>query len=291
MLGATGFQGSAIAKQMVSKGHTVRTLVSDTGAVNPLGGIQSISGELGNKASIIKALKNVDAAVYTFPLIFDMDKAKSFTQNFIDAAEVQNVPFVIFNSSFDVPRNKTNFLGVDIKYEIQQLFDNSELRVLTLMPDIYLNNLAAPWSIPLVVEKNILPYPITSGNKVPWISHQDLARFVAAAISRLELAGQKLPIGGTILTGEEIAACLSEHLGKEVSFVSLKPNDFEKRLIPAFGELSAKEISNLYRYVERENEALASKPFFKTQEWLGIKPSTIKEWVKSVNWTGSPNNS
>lgn len=287
VLGATGFQGSAIAKQIVLNGHSVSTLVSDINSGKVPDGIKSYSGDLSNKLSVIKALESIDVAIYTFPLIFDMDKAKSFTQNFIDAAKAQDVPFIIFNSGFDVPKNTTNHLALDIKGKIQQLFDKSELEVLTLMPDIYLDNLAAPWSIPLVTEKKILPYPVESGKKVPWISHQDLARFVAAALDKPELAGQKLPIGGTVLTGEEISATISEYLGQEINFISLKPDDFEKQLIPAFGDLNAKEISNLYRYVNKEAETLASKPFTRTHDLLGVKPSAIEEWVKSVNWSVS----
>ncbi|QCX01569.1 NAD-dependent epimerase/dehydratase family protein [Aggregatimonas sangjinii] len=287
VLGATGFQGSAIAEQLASNGHSVRTLVSDTDNVGLSDGIKSLSGDLGHIASIIEALEKVDIAVYTFPLIFDMDKAKYFTQNFIDAAKAQNVRFIIFNSSFDIPQSRTGLLGLDIKYEIKRLFDNSELKVLTLMPDIYLNNLAAPWSIPLVVEKNILPYPIKSDKRVPWISHRDLAHFVAAAVEKPELVGQNLPIGGTLLSGEEIAASISEYLGQEINFISLKPDDFEKQLIHTFGELNAKEISNLYRYVEKENETLVGKNFSRTQDLLGVKPSSVKEWVRSVNWSVS----
>ncbi|MDH7447815.1 SDR family oxidoreductase [Aquimarina sp. 2201CG14-23] len=287
VLGARGIQGSAIAKRIILNGHTVNTLSSDTNSAELLDGIESYSGDLSNKPSIAKALENVDVAIYTFPLIFDMDKATSFTQNFIDAAKQQNIPFVIFNSSFDLPENKISFLGMDIKYEIQKQFEKSGLEVLTLMPDIYLNNLAAPWSIPLVVEKNILPYPIESDKKVPWISHQDLARFITSAIEKPELAGQKLPIGGTLLSGEEIAASISDHLDQEIKFISLKPDDFEKQLIPAFGELNAKEISNLYRYVEKEREHLIHKSFSRTQELLGIQPMTIKQWVESVDWVSS----
>ncbi|WP_109830535.1 NmrA family NAD(P)-binding protein [Reichenbachiella versicolor] len=285
VLSASGFQGAAIANQIILDGHSVSTITSDTSKGRLADGIEAHSGDLSNKLSIINALEAVDVAVYTFPLIFDMEKAISFTQNFIAAAEVQKVPFVIFNSGFDVPQNKTEFLGQNIKFEIQQLFDRSNLNVLTLMPDIYLNNLAAPWSIPLVVEKNILPYPIESNKKAPWISHQDLACFVAASINKHHLIGQKLPVGGTLLSGEEIAASISEYLGKEVNFISVKPDDFEQQLIPAFGELNAKEISNLYRYVEREQEMLVNKSFSKTQELLGIEPSTIQEWVKSVDWS------
>ena len=88
--------------------------------------------------------------------------------------------------------------------------------------------LTAPWSIPLINEKGILPYPVQSDSRIPWISHVDLAKFIYSAIDRFELGGQTLPIGGNIYTGEEIASKISIHLRKTVSFVSLKPDDFEK---------------------------------------------------------------
>ncbi|MGY6648537.1 SDR family oxidoreductase [Wenyingzhuangia sp. IMCC45574] len=285
VLGASGFQGGAIAKEIISQGHTVCTLTSNVDHPNLETGVEAYLGSLGDRVAIEKALKNVEVAVYTFPLIFDMVKAIAFTQNFIDAAKAQNVSFVIFNAGFDIPKHETNLLGIDIKYKIEDLFKSSGLKVLTLMPDVYLNNLAAPWSIPLVVEKNILPYPVVSGQKVPWLSHDDLARFMAAAVEKTELSGLKLPIGGTLASGEEIAKVISEHLGKEITFISVQPDDFEQQLIPVFGSLNAKEISNLYRYVEKEREYLAMKPFSKTQELLNVEPSSILDWVASVDWT------
>lgn len=283
--GATGFQGSNIASFLLKKGKQVVTIKPDPEEIkNPIAGLEILEGNLEDEDSILKALKDVDVAVFTFPLIFDLDKAVKITDNFIQSAKKCNVSLIVFNSSFDLPKEMTGLLALDLKSRIYKMFEGSGLNVITLVPDIYIDNLTAPWSIPLIVEKGILPYPVQSGKEVPWISHKDLARFVGSAVDNPQLAGSKLPIGGSIYTGEEIAAAISNHLGKVVKFIGLTPDDFEKQLIPAFGDLNAKEISNLYRYVADNREALLGKDFLKTQGLLSTKPSSIQEWVSSVDW-------
>ena len=257
--GATGFQGSNIAQLLNKAGKQVITLrpKTDENQIS-VKDIEIIEGNLENKEAVYKALKNVDSAVFTFPLIFDLEKAIEITENFIQSAQTNNVSLVVFNSSFDLPKSKTGLLALDLKSTIYKMFQDSGLNVITLIPDIYIDNLTAPWSIPLILEKGILPYPIESG--------------------------KKLPIGGNIYSGEEIAVAISNYLGKEIQFISLTPDDFEKQLIPAFGELNAKEISNLYRYVADNREVLVDKNFNTSQNLLSTKPTSIQDWVSSVNW-------
>jgi len=223
-------------------------------------------------------------AVYTFPLIFDLELAKKYTANFIASAERQNVPLVIFNTGFDLPRQNTGMLGLDLKVEINSLFESSNLDVITLIPDVYIDNLAAPWSIPVILQNGILPYPIASGEKIPWISHIDLAKSIVSAASKPELAKSVLPIGGHLYTGEEIAKTISNHIGKPVQFVAVAPDDFEKQIAPSFGALAAREISNLYRYVAQNKKELIHKNFEGTQQVLSIQHQPLEDWVKSIKW-------
>lgn len=164
------------------------------------------------------------------------------------------------------------------------MFDASGLNVITLVPDIYIDNISAPWSIPVILNNKIVPYPIAVGNKVPWISHVDLAKYVVAAISKPDLAGEVLTIGGNLLTGEEIAAAISSEINQPLNFVAMTPDEFEQQIAPAFGDLAGKEISNLYRYVSDNREQLVSKDFKKTQDVLGVVPQSLTEWVRSVKW-------
>ena len=285
VLGATGIQGSNISKLLISKGNNVVTLSrSNEQNQSNVNGLQIVFGSLDDKLALSKALKDVDKAVFTFPLIFDVKKAIKYTRNFIEVAEEQDISLAVFNSSFDLPNDKTGLIALDLKVAISELFEKSNIDVITLMPDIYIDNLVAPWSLPLILEKGILPYPARSGQKVPWISHSDLAKFVASAIKKPDLAGKVLPIGGNLFTGEEIATAISNQIGKKVNYIGLTPDDFEKQLVPAFGELASKEISNLYRYVENNSDKLVNKDFERSQNLLSVKPQSIQEWVKTVNW-------
>ncbi|WP_299244236.1 NmrA family NAD(P)-binding protein [uncultured Aquimarina sp.] len=283
--GATGFQGSNIAQALLNENHNVTTLKRDPSAgMPPREGIELIQGGLDNQESLAKAMNGAQAAVYSFPLIFDIELAKSYTENFITAAKQENVGLVIYNTTFHLAKQETGFLALDIKVAMKKLLDESGLNVITLAPDIYLDNIAAPWSIPVILEHKIVPYPLVSDKKIPWISHSDLAQYVVKAISKPELAGQTLPIGGNLITGNQIATAISAKINQELNFVTVPVDEFEQQLKPGFGEIAAKEISNLYRYVEQNYTDFTNKDFARTNQLLGIEPQPINEWVNSVNW-------
>jgi len=273
------------AQQLLAKGYHVSTLKRAGAKGMPVDDrVETIVGGFENVASISNALTGVDAAVFTLPLVFDMDTAKNMTSNFIEAAKAQNIALIVFNSSFDLPTENTGLLALDLKVETKKLLDASGLNVITLMPDVYIDNLAAPWSIPLIKEQGILPYPVANGQKIPWISHVDLAKFVASAIEKPELASKTLPIGGNLMSCDEIASAIGNQIGQSVQFISITPDEFEKNLAAAFGEVPAREISNLYRYLASNMEQIRTKDFGSVRQELGVELQTVNEWVKSVNW-------
>ncbi|WP_299223643.1 NmrA family NAD(P)-binding protein [uncultured Aquimarina sp.] len=283
--GATGFQGGNIAQALLNENHNVTTLKRDPGnGVPPREGIEVVQGGLENQESLAKAMRGAQAAVYSFPLIFDIELAKSYTENFITAAKQENVGLIIYNTTFHLAKQETGFLALDIKVAMKKLLDASGLNVITLAPDIYLDNIAAPWSIPVILEHKIVPYPLASDKKIPWISHSDLAQYVVKAISKPELTGQTLPIGGNLVTGNEIATAISAKINQELNFVAVPVDEFEQQLKPGFGEIAAKEISNLYRYVEQNYTDFVNKDFARTNQLLDIEPQPVNEWVNSVNW-------
>lgn len=282
--GGTGFQGRPIVEQLLANGHEVVTISPKAENSSLEHGLNIIPGSFADLNALEAALGGVDKAVFTLPLVFDIELAKQYTSNFIQAAKRNNISLVIFNSSFDLPESDTGLIALDLKVEAKRILDESGLNVITLSPDVYIDNLAAPWSISLILQQGILPYPVKEGQKIPWISHTDLARFVVSALEKPELAGQVLPIGGNMFSGEEIANAISEKVGKSVLFVSLIPDDFEKNLAPNFGDLAAREISNLYRYLDDNIDRITNKNFGLSQSQLNIRPQSLTEWIDSVKW-------
>ena len=286
--GATGFQGGNIAQALLNEDHLVTTLKRDLNAGIPAAeGIEVTQGGLDSQEALAQAMKGAQTAVYSFPLIFDMELAKAYTKNFIAAAKQENVGLVIFNTTFHLSKQETGFLALDLKVAMKKLFDASGLNVITLAPDTYIDNISAPWSIPVILEHKIVPYPIAPDKKLPWISHSDLGKYVAKAITKPELAGQTLPIGGSLISGNEITTAISTAIGQDLNFVSVPVNEFEQQLAPGFGEVAAKEISNLYRFIEQNHNEFVDKDFKKTNDLLGVEPQSLNDWASSVNWSVS----
>ncbi|WP_299434818.1 NmrA family NAD(P)-binding protein [uncultured Aquimarina sp.] len=286
VIGATGFQGGNIAGALLKEGHQVTTLKRDPNTgIPPMKGIAVVKGGLDSQEALAKAMKGAQAAVYSFPLIFDIEIAKTYTNNFIAAVKQENVELIIFNTTFHLPKEETGFLALDMKVAMKRLLDASGLNVITLAPDIYIDNISAPWSIPVILENKIVSYPIVSDKKLPWISHSDLAQYVVKAISKPELAGQTLPIGGNLISGKEITAAISSQIEQDINFIQVPVDEFEQQLVPGFGELAAREISNLYRFVEQNHSDFVTKDFDRTNTLLDIQPQTLKEWTDSVNWS------
>lgn len=283
--GATGFQGSNIAKELLKNNHNVVTLKRNLNqGMPPIPEIEVIAGGLENKESLVKAMKDTQAAVYTFPLIFDLELATSYTNNFIEAAKEENLPLVIYNSGFHLSSEKTGFLALDIKVVIKELLHASGLNVITLTPDIYLDNIAAPWSVPVILEHKIVPYPVVADKKLPWISHSDLGLYVAKAIEKPELAGQILAVGGNLVTGNEITNVIATQTNNSLNFVAVPPDEFEKQLEPGFGKLAARELSNIYRFVEQNHSKITNKDYQKTNKLLNVTPQSLQDWAASANW-------
>ena len=283
--GAGGAQGGAIARELIARNNQVMTISRGAESRTESKGLTTVPGDLLTAAGLAEALEGADAAVFTIPLLFEKDKVLLATKNFIAAAEAGGVKHVIFNTTFFLAKAEAGVFAVDAKVQMKALFEASKLQVTTIVPDVYLDNLAAPWSIPVILENSILPYPIQANTKVPFISHVDLAKGVVAALEKPELVGQTLPLVTGLFTGEEIAAAIGGKLGKAIQFVPVDPNDFEAQLAPAFGALAAKEISNLYRFLAQEHAAFVGKPFAETQKLLEVTPQTLKEWVDGVNWS------
>ena len=285
--GATGFQGSKIANELLNANHTISTVKKDLAAGMPaMEGIEVIEGGLENKDALATAMRNAQAAVYSFPLIFDLELAKSYTKNFIEAAKQESVELIIYNTTFYLAEENTGLLALDMKVAMKELFDTSGLNVITIAPNIYLDNIAAPWSIPVILEHKIVPYPLKADKPMSWISHTDLGKYIASAIHKPELAGQTFPVG-SLITGNDITSSIGSRINQELNFVEVPVDEFEQQLIPGFGDVAAKEISNLYRYVEQNYNSFINQDFENTNKILGHEPQSLDSWVASVNWTVS----
>lgn len=286
--GATGLQGGAVVDALLKEGFTVKALVpSGEDKNSPVSkGVAVASGSFDDVESIKKAFAGVHHVALSFPLIFDREMLLQYAKNVIAAFQASNIESIVLNTNLPVQKEKTGIVAYDVKLEIEQLFDTAKLPYISLRPTIYMDNLVAAWSKPLIVNDSILPYPIAAGKAIGWLTHADLAKFTVAAINNSKLTGRKFNLSGLqLLTGEDMATVIGNKLGKYIQFIAVTPDDFEKQLSLNFPAGVAKEIANVYRFVEKNHVQFRGDDLREsTLVSLPVSLQTAQDWADSVKW-------
>jgi NAD(P)H dehydrogenase (quinone) len=286
--GATGFQGTAVVKVLIDKGFEVRGLALENEDTTLLknAGVEVFLGNFGDENSLIAAFQDIEKVYLSFPLIFDETILLQFAQNVVNAWKQSSVKLFVFNTNLPVYSEKTGLAAFDTKLAIEQYFDAEKLPYISLRPTLYMDNLSAPFLLPVIQNNGILPYPVPANEKIAWISHFDLANFVVSALERPTLVGQKFYIGGIqLISGEEMANIISKYAHKAIHFIPVSPDDFENQLAGGFGATTAKEIANIYRFVGNNVAHLQAKNLrAHTLIHLPVSPQTFDDWASNIDW-------
>jgi NAD(P)H dehydrogenase (quinone) len=287
--GATGFQGNAVVRQLIADGFIVKCFVlssDDTSHLESLN-VEISTGSFDNLESLITSFRDVDKVVLSFPLIFEKEILMQFAHNVVNAWKKSNVTMFVFNTNLPVYHKEVGLAAFDIKLAIEQLFDLVKLPYISLRPTLYMDNLSAPFLLPVIKANGILPYPVPSGKKIAWMSHSDLAKFVSASLTRPNLIGQKFYLGGIQqISGEEMVTTISKYAQKPIHFIPLTPDEFEGQLSGGFGIETAREIANIYRFVKDNVEHLQAKDLRDvTLISLPVSLQTFDDWASQIDWS------
>ena len=280
-VGATGSQGSAMARQLLAAGYTVTTIARTKEKCDELigRGLDARQGDLSDLESLKAASAGADYFAFVLPLERDKSKIALYTENVIEAAKAAPIKNLVFNTSSRYPEYDTEVPGFGEKRLVEALIQNSGLPFIILRPTIYMENLAAPWSVTDVNEHSCVKHPIAKEKRVYWNSAEDVARYVVGAIAKTELAGRVIDIGGPeLVTGKEIAEQFSRALGRDVIYKGITPKDFAKGLVPFLGEKQGMGMVSYYDFVNEnpENWSEVSSDI----ESLNVEPvDTFESWV------------
>jgi uncharacterized protein YbjT (DUF2867 family) len=231
--GATGDTGRAAVKEAITLGLDVRAMAHSndarSAALEKLGA-EVILGDLLEIDSVRTAMDGVDAAYFVWPVAPGLIHA---TVNFAQAAIEAGVPNVINLSQRSANRFSTSNSCRDT-FIAEQVLNWSGLSVIHLRPTYFLEWLLYPWQLPYL-RQGILRMPAGKGRHSP-IAADDQGRVIAALLASPEAhIGKTIPISGPVeMNHEQMAAELSEALGREIVFQDL-PIDEYCRSLEAMG--------------------------------------------------------
>jgi len=277
----TGAQGRHIAEAFKASGYAVASM---TRQKIDLDGFEIMSGELGDTEKLSPAMNGAETVVLTLPLLFDPSDVVAITDNIIKAAKIAGVKKIIYNTGIPLGDAKTGYAAIDVKHDALAVLQQSGLDLVTLMPTIYLDNLASPFLLPVIKEHKILPYPLPDEFEFSWTSQENLGRYCVAAAETPALIGEKVLVSNRDeISKLDLAELIGKALGCDVHYVATTPEQFEENLQPVLGEYVATEIANLYRGISEHHQDFVA---YTHQGFLdSVELQTAQEWVEQVNWS------
>lgn len=287
VVGATGFQGGAVARLLAERHHGVRTLTRRADADRPpLPGAFFVPGDLGAAGDVRRLFEGTTHAFVTMPLVYDEARVETYARNIAEAALAAGTGRLVFNANTRLPLGPTDVAAFETRRLAERVLRDSGVPLVVVRPPVYLDNLFSPWNGPALVDEGVLAYPLPESARTAWLSHRGLAEAALAALTREGLEGRTFDIGGDrALTGRELAAAFGRGLGRTVRYEELDPAVFERSLAQLLGPETAAGVAGIYHYMASGGDPLLmTDDDGVSSEVLGLEPPPVEEWVARQPW-------
>ena len=220
--GATGQQGGAVARALLSRGHRVKALTRkpDSDAARRLAsaGADVVAGDLGNAASVLEAAGDVDT-MFLMGNSYEAGTEEETRQGIIaaDAAKAASVGHLIYSSVADANK-KTGIPHFESKYLVEKHVAGLGIPYTISAPVAFMENTVAPWSIG-GLRQGTHAFAMPPKRVLQLVALADIGAFVAALAERRETVfGKRFDFAGDELSGEEQAKILSQAIGRPIAY-------------------------------------------------------------------------
>ncbi|MFF6773715.1 NmrA/HSCARG family protein [Streptomyces sp. NPDC012637] len=230
--GATGAQGGATARSLLSAGHHVRALTRDPGspAAQALAalGADVRRADFDDRASLDAALAGADALfAVTTPFGSGVTTEIRQGRGLVDAAAAARVGHVVFTSAAHADRG-TGVPHYDSKWAVEQHLYASGLPWTVIGPAAFMDNYADGWTLESLREGSFA-WPMPAATPLTLIPATDIGAFAALALQRrAEFTGRRIDIASDERTPDEMAAILASAAGRPVTHHEV-PLDYVRR--------------------------------------------------------------
>ena len=296
VIGATGRQGLAQIRQLHRARYNVRALSrSETPKLFGIeGDVESRFFDLENEATLLPALKGCDVLFYNHPLHMKAERV-AHVGRVAAACKSANVSRIIHNTSSWIPDKPGDPHTYDRNTGSVQALWASGVPSTVFGPVLFMDNLLTDWARPYLTKERRYIYPHDPKVGANWISLDDVAKVMVASLSRPDMVGTWMNIGGPErLHGPQVAKILSDVLGYEIAYDPCTEEQFGELLVGAMGDTIpsqkkaafAASIAEFYRF----NNESPAQPFSVNMQYMmeclpEIEFETMSEWAKRQDWS------
>lgn len=242
--GASGGQGGATARKLLSSGHKVNALVRDLSkpSCQHLAslGANLIKGDYDDKDALGAAAAGCHGLfLNTMPTKRSEDELRH-ASNIINAAKNAGVQNIVYSSASRAEERESfptwDPSGIQAGYckakaAIQELVKGSGLRWTIIQPAWIMTNWINPvsgWYWPDLVQEGVMRTAFAEDTQVHLVSPEDVGTFAGEALTAQNLDGEVIRLAGDSLTIGQIAMQMSEISGKQVKVAYIDEEERER---------------------------------------------------------------
>lgn len=216
--GATGAQGGAVARALLTRGHHVRALTRTPHSVaaQRLGrlGADVVHGDFDDPASLGTALRGVRAVfAVTTPFGSDTGAETRHGIALVDAA--RDVDHIVFTSASNADRG-TGIPHFDSKQRIEEHLATAGPQWTVLGPAAFIDDKFGEWTLKGLREGTFY-LPMPSDRELHLVAVRDIADVAVLALEQpARFTGRRLDLAGEALTPAAMAEALAAAIGHPV---------------------------------------------------------------------------
>ncbi|GGP81820.1 NmrA/HSCARG family protein [Streptomyces melanogenes] len=219
--GATGAQGGATARALLSAGHQVRALTRtpSSPAADALRGLgaEIRHADFDDHPSLEAALAGADS-LFAVTTPFGTDTTIEVRQGkaLVDAAAKTRIEHIVFTSAAHADRN-TGVPHYDSKQLIEHHLRAAGVPWTVIAPAAFMDNYASGWTLD-GLRGGTFAWPMPADQPLTLISAADIGAFAALALQRRdEFTGRRIDIASDELTPAQIAETLTTATGVAIA--------------------------------------------------------------------------
>jgi uncharacterized protein YbjT (DUF2867 family) len=299
VVGATGAQGGGLARAILNDTNgefAVRALTrkpeSESAKTLASHGAEVVKADLDDPASVERAFHGAYGAycVTNFWEHFSPEKEKTQARAMAQAAKTAGIQHAIWSTFEDtrdyIPLDDDRMPTLqghykvahfDAKAEANKFF--KELRVPTtfLLTSGYFENLIFfGWGPQKAPDGSLFLVFPTDDVKIPLIAAEDIGKCAYGLFKKgKEYIGRTIGVAGDHISGKEMAAALTEALGRPVAFNAVAADVYR-----GFGFPGAEDVGNMFQFKRDFAEVYQGNRNLGLSRELNPELQTFRAWLK-----------
>jgi uncharacterized protein YbjT (DUF2867 family) len=298
VVGATGAQGGGLVRAILADkngGFAVRALTrhpdNDKAKALAAAGAEVVAADLDDAKSVERAFAGAYGAfcLTNFWEHFSVDKEIAQASTMAKAAKQAGVQHVIWSTLEDTRKwiplsdDRMPTLGgkykvphFDGKGEADELFRKEGVPTTFLLTSFYWDNFiyfgAGPQRTP--DGQLALVFPMDQ-KRLPAIAVEDIGKAAYGIFKRgKELIGKTVAIAGESLTGEQLAAKMSQALGTKIAYATVPPEVYRGFPFPG-----ADDLGNMFQFKRDFNDYFVGVRDLAFAKQLNPEMQTFDQWL------------